>query len=410
MNLRRRLLGAAVLGAAVVLALVTAARVEKSALNATTGFVFLLSVACFLGFGLETAMALLKTSAAFKINLRLLLLTTVFLLFGLEAFLRWQARYTNYAEANGFPYMSSSKVWEQDWLHVYLPNSEVRQPKTEFTHYRRTNSLGLPDAEFDRENAPGEFRLLALGDSYTEGVGTSEDGTWVRVVARVLSEHYPRRPIRALNAGVGGSDPWFEYMLLKERLLPQRPDLVVVEVNTSDIDDLMVRGGQERFRADGTVGFRPAPLWEWLYGINYLFRTVIHDVLGYDRLLIQKGRLEAEERIAGEKLRGAVRALQSLCNTQGLELLVVSHPTADEVRMGRYYRDAYSRVMEELARDPSLRFLDLLRAYARQRTITEETASDYYWKVDRHHNTRGYKVMGESIAAAVIAAGLVERR
>jgi hypothetical protein len=68
----------------------------------------------------------------------------------------------------------------------------------------------------DVEKAPGEYRLIALGDSFTEGVGTSYDMTWLKVVEARLATAMPDRTFVAYNAGVSGSDPWFAYMLLRE--------------------------------------------------------------------------------------------------------------------------------------------------------------------------------------------------
>jgi hypothetical protein len=48
-----------------------------------------------------------------------------------------------------------------------------------------------------------------------------------------------------MAAGVAGSDPFYEYRLLVDKLLACQPDLVMTVVNVSDVIDVIVRGGKD---------------------------------------------------------------------------------------------------------------------------------------------------------------------
>src|SRR5205814_247785 len=143
------------------------------------------------------------------------------------------------------------------------------------------------------------------------------------------------------------------------------------------------------------------------YGLSYITRAVVHQVLGYNFLLVRNRDLLAREDQAVRLLGVALDSIKDLCRARGIRLLVVSHPHQYEVEQGHYGDLApYDDLMRRLEREPDLRFVDLLRYYAEHGTITKETAPKFYWRLDLHHNTNGYRVMGESIAANLIEMGL----
>jgi hypothetical protein len=163
-------------------------QVRWRAVDAATGFLFLLLACLIIAAIVEAGLSWLKTAAALRTNVRVLLVTTTLLLFGVELFLRFGlARYATYSESNHGRYESIYKPWHVAWFHVYPALKSVDLRKTEFTHFRTINSLGLTGPEPVLAKARGEYRILVLGDSFTEGVGAPADSTWARVVERALS-------------------------------------------------------------------------------------------------------------------------------------------------------------------------------------------------------------------------------
>jgi hypothetical protein len=178
-------------------------------------------------------------------------------------------------------------------------------------------------------------------------------------------------------------------------------------MNTSDVGDILIRGGMERFQSDGTLSYRAPPRWEWLYSLSFIVRHVVHDALGYNRFLIKKSRERSEAVKAVETLKSSTAALQSLCTDHRIQLMIVTHPMEHEVRQGRYAYDEFGRWVADLEKDGRLPFLDLLGDYAARGTITTATARRFYWPIDLHHNPAGYEVMGEAIARRITELKLV---
>ena len=365
--------------------------------GAAAGFMFLTGVAVLCLVAVESAMRVAGTTPLTASKVRVLTITTLALVLVVEVVLRYGlTTYATYMEVNGSRYFSVFKP-APSWFPGYEPGV-LMYARPEFTHRRTVNSLGLPDVEFTTDKAPQEYRVLALGDSFTEGVGAPQDSTWVKVVGRLLASRHPDRQITTLNAGVSASDPFYAYVLLREKLVPFHPDLVIVAINSTDHDDILLRGGHERFLDDGTVTYRQPPAWEWLYGLSYISRPIIHDVLGYNYIFFRGDEMLRTQEVAAAQLRSVLEDFRDLCRTHAMSLFVVAHPVQHEVMRGTYASTDYQQLMLHLASDATINFVDLLPYYLHENIMTPDTASRFYWPLHYHHTTEGYQHMGEAIA------------
>jgi len=99
----------------------------------------------------------------------------------------------------------------------------------------RTWSFAVNGAGFrsDRELSPvkerGEVRIAVLGDSTTFGYSVNGDQTFCAVLERLLRAEFPETPITVMNCGVPGYCLYQSLLFFRERVLPWRPDLVVVK-------------------------------------------------------------------------------------------------------------------------------------------------------------------------------------
>jgi hypothetical protein len=213
----------------------------------------------------------------------------------------------------------------------------------------------------------------------------------------------------ALNAGISGSDVLYSYMLLKKQLAAFAPNIVIVVVNNSDVNDVILRGGMERFNPDGKLNAkRAAPKWEWLYGLSYIFRHIIHDLLKYDRLFIKQSETASEERKAVGEIKRAMSHFCRLANEGDFRLLFVFHPMEIEIRNERYYPTAFDELIQELKSTTNAHVVDLLEHYRLTGSITKNNSHTYFWPIDLHHNAKGYELMGDAIARKMIDIGLID--
>lgn len=391
---------------------VTYYRVTADELNLLTGVLFLLTLSSLLFILAEAAIGFFTPSTSTTTNTRLLLTSLTVALIFMELLLRFGlAKYSNYQEQNGNTnYISIYRNNNPSWFHLHEADSNIVAPRKEFVHRRNTNSLGLSEKEIPRAKEPAEYRIIALGDSFTEGQGTSYNSTWIKIAEKDLAAHVPTRTITAINAGIMGSDVYFEYILLKERLLSFKPDLVIVAVNHSDVDDIIIRGGMERFSPDGRLtARRKGPPWEWIYGISYIFRHITHDVFGYSWLLLGPAEVTSEERDAVEQIRRCIGEFSKLATQHNFKILVVFHPHETEIKDERYYPLSFNDLIADLKYSSRGYILDLLEYYRTTKIITRDNRSQFFWPLDLHHNTKGYEVMGHAIANKVLEWQFLKR-
>lgn len=57
----------------------------------------------------------------------------------------------------------------------------------EFHIHTKHNSLGFRDRDHEIEKPPGVFRIVGIGDSFTYGVGASQDATFLARIEATLS-------------------------------------------------------------------------------------------------------------------------------------------------------------------------------------------------------------------------------
>ena len=103
-----------------------------------------------------------------------------------------------------------------------------------------TNSLGLRDREYPPSKPEGVFRILMLGDSFTEGAGLPIEETVAKRAERLLNATCSGA-YEVVNAGTGSYSPILEYLQLKRLGLALEPDLVVLNFDMTDVHDDYIR-------------------------------------------------------------------------------------------------------------------------------------------------------------------------
>jgi lysophospholipase L1-like esterase len=114
-------------------------------------------------------------------------------------------------------------------------DTELVQP--EFRIHVRTNAAGFRGGPLPGAKAPGTYRVVVLGDSFTWGYGVAEEEAYPAVLARRLAERSQRR-VEVVNLGLPGAGPLDYLHHLRHTGAELAPDLVVVGLFANDVNDL----------------------------------------------------------------------------------------------------------------------------------------------------------------------------
>ena len=96
----------------------------------------------------------------------------------------------------------------------------------------RINSLGIRDDE--PLSGEGVFRIVALGDSSTFGMGVGQEESYPEVLERLLKARCGDTPIEVLNAGTIGYTSWQGLKWLERHGPSLRPAIVTFAFGTND--------------------------------------------------------------------------------------------------------------------------------------------------------------------------------
>lgn len=164
---------------------------------------------------------------------------------------------------------------------THPPNYSGARQSPEFSYRFETNSHGLRYPELTRSKDPNEYRVLLLGDSFTEGDGVEQAQTFgslleLRYDGRLMG--LPR--VRFINGGLSGIGPLEYWRLFRRVGLGFSPDAVVVVVMANDIENMPVDLTYEDLYVDNENPKRSAPA--------HLF----HALLPYSATIVEQWRNE----------------------------------------------------------------------------------------------------------------------
>ncbi len=119
--------------------------------------------------------------------------------------------------------------------NLYEPDLDMMATFGPVPYRLRTNSLGMRSREVALEKPTGTTRIIALGDSHTDGFFVDNEATYPWQLEQQLLE--ARHNVQVLNAAAGGGsiDKQFANLKTVETL---NPDIVLLTFCTNDPGDL----------------------------------------------------------------------------------------------------------------------------------------------------------------------------
>jgi lysophospholipase L1-like esterase len=318
-------------------------------------------------------------------------------------------------------------------LYKLTPSFRGISQTSEYKTSIRINSLGLrEDKEYERK-APGVYRILAIGDSFTMGVGVELEDTYLKVLERMLESRGGGQAYEVINAGVPGYNTRQELTYLQEEGLKLAPDLVLLNFYVgNDIYDNFY--SQSLSVIDGYLqngpppkGILPYKLRSYLarnshfYNFIWLYQRRLFDwsiekreKQEMERYLsiyaLQEDEIVIEMNVTQEQLKN----LANLAKRFSFKLLIVVIPEPIQVDLQKwvevvqhvgkkgldYQLDNPNKRIVEFCNKLGVPVLDLLPVF----TQTQH-GERLYFELDRHWTLRG-----NALAAEVVQAFLRDQK
>jgi lysophospholipase L1-like esterase len=246
---------------------------------------------------------------------------------------------------------------------VYYGDFHIRriQPNSEFWHTNidgswkfSINSQGFRnDHDFNYNKSPGVLRIIALGDSHTQGYEVRQERTFSAVAERYLNHHGFN--VEVLNAGVSGFGTAEELIFLENEGYKYSPDFVVLAFYANDMEDNIKAGLFSLNNGKLTIGktehipgvriqniIYSLPFFRFLGENSYLYSYVFNTIwdIYKRRLYIQEQvKITSEYAIPtrnvteyqinlAEKL---IERVYKFCKSKDIRLIIVDIPQLDNV-------------------------------------------------------------------------------
>lgn len=300
--------------------------------------------------------------------------------------------------------------------------------RAEFNTRVSINQAGLRGPEIGPK-APGALRILALGDSFTFGVGAQAGETYPAQLQQILRSRGVRAEV--LNAGAPGfgvpdAVAWFQRWGW-----PLEPDVLLLAVFVgNDLQDA-TPGGPKVMVADGVLvvqGEKPRSLSRWLYYHSHLYVLLKTSALGgpvrrmlglpqpletrqlrEELDLYEKGKTSKVAREGGAAMDKAVVSL--VRSAGGARVVAVIIPSLIQVdparwqasleRFGldpkKYDSDQPTRLFRQIFARHGVPVVDLTGPFAQ----AVRKGQKIYYPIDQHLTPAGYRRMAEVVAGTL---------
>ena len=300
------------------------------------------------------------------------------------------------------------------WHHWLRPHQKTAIPSFNPAYWPapivyQTNSFGCRYRELELDPPPGTYRILVMGDSFTEGYYIED--TFAAVLERRLNDLHDGVRYEVVGCGNSSYSPLLHYLRYRDQLSKLHPREIVVNVDLTDIyDDNWRYGPTTEFSTDGEPLRAGSTTWSrrgiadalrfrfyvarLVLGMpgNPLIAPVSENVFAYYRGMSPDDPRFRQE--AGRTM-GYLKRLTDLAKSQQTLVTVTTYPYQFQLRAGVHGEQQWNRnlefALEHFARQEGVRFWSAYDALLPH-------ADTIYWSNDIHFTPVGQRVWAEAFA------------
>jgi len=312
-------------------------------------------------------------------------------------------------------------------LTLHIPGASIRFRRLEFDNVVRINSLGLRDREISIEKPPGVFRILVLGDSFTEGKQVADEETFPKLLESALAGRLPNRRWEVINGGVSGYGTADEIKFFEVLGRRFQPDVVVLAFCMGN--DVHNNLESPHFRWDGSrleerplkppqrLELRLARVQEFFASRSHLYQFVrdrlqrtiaaTPDPLEEMPVIQPLGTTKIDDD-SWQLTEALLDRLLALVDREGSRLLLTLIPQRVQVLDEEWKASTGLAPGDPMRIEPQLRliayarrhllpFLDLM-PYLHDASTQERT----YFRIDGHFNVLGHRISADAILESLV--------
>ena len=331
--------------------------------------------------------------------------------------------------------LSPALVPDEYRHHKLVPDSYSRLEQPDFSYIQRVNKLGLRGRETTVEKPAGVYRILMLGDSFTMGKGVEDEQTFSVLLENLLNTapgSSCKKKFEVLNGGVDSYAPVLSNIELRRDLAALQPDLVVHNLDVSDLIQEQAYRHEAVLAADGSVTAVPnearkASLTDrardWIDQHLFFTRAMLYYAsksMGGDEISVRTVATQANREIVAHTLASdtqprdaqwrdifaSIDSIRDFAGKHGSQYVLSVYPWAHEISKTEWIPGRYAYMSQDDV--PSDRSLVTIRRMSAERGIQLAEmhpvfrayigTEKLYFDHDMHWTPAGQRVMAEGLA------------
>lgn len=308
------------------------------------------------------------------------------------------------------PTKSEAFVKKDHLRYHYKPNINARAITPEYAVFYHYNDQGLRDHDRPIPKPADTFRILGLGDSFTEGVGVQYQQTFLSLLERAfnLPGKYPFK-VDVVKAGVAGYDPRHERLYYEYYGYKYDPDLVLIGYSGTDSREAAL-GVHYTISKQGYLlrdtGYSLNPFFLELYIHSHFARTLLRRIIDLQRHRFNASVNTADEEAAiwregWDKTFLEYDRIKQISDRMGAKLIVMYIPfkiTGDKEEQGR------ADELQAWCRKNSVYFVNLLPYFQQHPKVKE-----LHYPIDGHCTPMGNELIAQVLYRHLVKWDLIKR-
>ena len=258
----------------------------------------------------------------------------------------------------------------------------------------QTNGAGFRERSFSDVKAPGTYRVVAVGDSFTYGNGIRNDERYTEILQKGLPNN-----VEVLNFGTAGANTPQHLHTVANVVLPLKPDFVILQWYVNDVEghhstgrptyhSLLPFSGLHGWLIDASAFYTVANMqwaqWQVALGMTPTYA---------DYLRRRMGDPNGPDARAD---RATLAALIEACRRQGVSIGMVLFPdTGAPIDANYPFAYLHDRVLET-CREQGITCVDLREDFA----AVKDRQSLWANRLDHHPSGRANTIAAMKMLAA----------
>ncbi len=298
------------------------------------------------------------------------------------------------------------------------PNMTFTHTSFEGTFHFKTNNKGFrSDKDINYKKESGEIRVIALGDSHTQGYDVDQQETFSSVAENMLEKNGLESTV--INAGVSGFSTAEELVFLENEGYKYKPDYVVLALFANDYQD-NIRSDLFELRNDTIVvknrEYIPGVsiqnklykfgIFRWLGEKSYLYAYAFNTVWDLVKKWNQQAAsvkdtefaiaVNANTKYSEELMKKLIGRFHDYCEAQGIKLIILDIPQLDpkDSVAPSIPKHLVSHVKKNC--DTLFNYDNMIKDYSKVSLIHVKHGS-------RHISAETHKMMGQKISEYILS-------